>query len=65
MCYRSGASACILAHSHPSGVPDFSDSDMVATRKLAESLGMIGVNLVDHIVVGAGEWRSAKRMGLL
>jgi DNA repair protein RadC len=26
---------------------------------------MVGIRLLDHLVVGAGEWKSAKRMGLL
>jgi DNA repair protein RadC len=64
-CIRAGCCACIIAHSHPSGVPDFSDSDIESTRRLAEGLVMVGIRLLDHLVVGAGEWKSAKRMGLL
>jgi DNA repair protein RadC len=46
------AAACILAHNHPSGVPEPSAADRAITKELQEALHHIGVRVLDHIVVG-------------
>lgn len=46
------ASAVILAHNHPSGVAEPSASDGAVTRELKEALGLVGVRVLDHVVVG-------------
>ena len=46
------AAAVILAHNHPSGNPEPSDADMLVTRRLTESLRLIDVRVLDHIIVG-------------
>ena len=64
VCLRAGCSNVILAHNHPSSNTEFSDSDIDATRKLSEGLQLVGIRLVDHFVIGAGEYRSMKRLGI-
>lgn len=52
---RQGASAIICAHNHPSGDPAPSAADIKVTRQLRESAKVIGIDLLDHIVVGSPE----------
>ncbi|OOG47690.1 JAB domain-containing protein [Rhodanobacter sp. C01] len=49
---RINASAAILAHNHPSGVAEPSAADRAITNELRNALGLIGVRILDHIVVG-------------
>ena len=46
------AAAVIAAHNHPSGDPDPSQADRSLTRRLHESLALLDVRLLDHLVVG-------------
>lgn len=46
------AAALIVAHNHPSGVAEPSQSDISITRRLKDALGLIDVRLLDHLVVG-------------
>ncbi len=59
------AAAVILAHNHPSGVAEPSQSDTTITRRLSEALALIDVRVLDHIVVGDGEPVSFAERGLL
>lgn len=49
------AAAVILAHNHPSGVAEPSQADRLITRRLQESLTLVDVRLLDHLVIGDGE----------
>lgn len=49
---QANAAAVILAHNHPSGVSEPSDSDRRITDKLVKALNLIDVRVLDHIVVG-------------
>lgn len=49
---RLSASAIIVAHNHPSGDPAPSRADIQVTRQLRESAKVIGIDLLDHIVLG-------------
>lgn len=46
------ASAIVLAHNHPDGESKPSKEDIVVTRNLKNSLEMLDIKLLDHIVVG-------------
>lgn len=59
------ASAVILAHNHPSGIAEPSQSDTTLTRRLRKSLALIDVRLLDHLVIGDGECVSMSDRGLL
>ncbi len=47
-----GATAAVLCHNHPNSIAVPSDSDVSLTVQAAETLSKIGVQLIDHIVVG-------------
>lgn len=49
---RQNAAAAILAHNHPSGNPEPSDADRLITRRLKETLALVEIRLLDHIIVG-------------
>ena len=59
------AAALVLGHNHPSGDPSPSRDDERVTRRLAEAAEVIGVDLLDHLVVGAGGWTSLARRGCI
>jgi DNA repair protein RadC len=52
---RCGAGAMIVAHNHPSGDATPSPEDVAFTRRLREAGRVMGIDVVDHLVVGAGE----------
>lgn len=51
---KHNASACILAHNHPSGVTTPSEADIYITKKIKEALVLMDVQLLDHFIVGNG-----------
>ena len=59
------AAALILTHNHPSGVSEPSQADMLLTRRLKESLAMVDIRVLDHLVVGDGDPVSFAERGLL
>ncbi|HVK03779.1 MAG TPA: DNA repair protein RadC [Armatimonadaceae bacterium] len=61
---RHGAASLIVAHNHPSGDPTPSPEDAAVTRRLAEAGELLGIELLDHIVLGDGRWVSLKERGL-
>ncbi len=59
------AAAVILAHNHPSGVAEPSQADELITQRLKESLALVDIRLLDHLVVGDGICISFAEKGLL
>jgi DNA repair protein RadC len=53
-----GAAAVMFAHNHPSGETSPSGSDRAVTRKLQTALDSIDVQVIDHLIIGAGEYFS-------
>lgn len=49
------AAAVILSHNHPSGSLSPSQADKLITRRLIDSLSLIDVRVLDHLIVGAGD----------
>lgn len=62
---QHGVAATVFAHCHPSGVPEPSAADRAITRELREALQLVGVRVLDHFVVTAGEWVSFAARGLI
>jgi DNA repair protein RadC len=54
-----------LAHNHPSGDPQPSVSDCLATRRRACAAQSTGCTLIDHFVFSGAHWSSFRRLGLL
>ncbi len=57
------AAGLILAHNHPSGVAEPSQSDRQITRRIKEALSLLDIRLLDHLVVGDGEITSLAEIG--
>jgi DNA repair protein RadC len=54
------AAAIVAYHNHPSGDPEPSDDDLLFTKKLNESLALVDIELVDHLIIGAHRYHSMK-----
>lgn len=61
----SNAAAIICLHQHPTGDPTPSREDIEVTRRLKEGGELMGIRLLDHIIVGDGEYLSFSERGLL
>jgi len=59
------AAAVILAHNHPSGVAEPSQSDQLLTSALKQALAMVDVRVLDHFVVAMGHTLSFAEKGLI
>jgi DNA repair protein RadC len=59
------AVAVIFAHNHPSGIAEPSHADELITQRLKESLALVSVRVVDHVIVGDGRCTSFVDPGLL
>ena len=59
------ANALILAHNHPSGVPEPSEADKAITRKITDALSLVDIRVLDHLVVGEDRCVSFAERGLL
>lgn len=60
-----GSAAIILVHNHPSGSPEPSRQDIAITRDIAAAGAKLGITLHDHIIIGGGDYRSLRGMGLI
>jgi len=62
----TNAASIILSHNHPSGDPTPSKEDLDVTGRLVEAGKIIGIDIMDHIIIGAGkEFVSLKARGLM
>jgi DNA repair protein RadC len=59
------AGAIILAHNHPSGVPEPSQADISITKRIYEAMDLIEVKLLDHFVVSTEGVTSMAEQGLI
>ncbi len=57
------AASIILVHNHPTGDPTPSREDVEFTRRFAKCGELIGIELLDHIVIGADRFQSLKESG--
>ena len=55
---RAGAPKIILVHNHPSGDPEPSTQDINITKRIYEAAKLLGIQLLDHIVIGDGCYKS-------
>jgi len=60
-----GAAAIIIVHNHPSGSPEPSRQDIAITRDIADAASKLGIAVHDHIIIGGGDYRSLRAMGLM
>jgi len=62
---RYSAAAVILVHNHPSGDPTPSREDVTLTRRLLQVGELVGIEILDHIIVGDNKYVSLKAEKLL
>mgnify|MGYP000091373338 CR=1 FL=1 len=60
-----GSAAIILAHNHPSGDPRPSPEDEAVTARIAEAGRILGIDVLDHVILGAERFISMKDSGIL
>lgn len=58
-----GAFAVIVFHNHPSGDPAPSPDDVELTGRLKAAGELMGIDLVDHVILGDGRYFSFKETG--
>ncbi len=61
----ASAASVIFVHNHPSGDPTASEDDIKLTKRLAEAGEIVGIDVLDHIIIGDKIYLSLKREGLL
>jgi len=62
---RESAGAVVFVHNHPSGEPTPSEDDIAVTRRLEHAAELLGIRVLDHVIVGDGEYTSFKEVGLM
>lgn len=63
---RLSAASIVVVHNHPSGDPTPSGADIQLTRRLVKAGDVLGIELLDHVVIGdGGEHASLRELGLM
>ncbi|GEN85514.1 DNA repair protein RadC [Oceanobacillus sp. FSL W8-0428] len=62
---RRSAASVLVCHNHPSGDPTPSQEDILVTKRLVESGKIIGIEVIDHLVIGNERFVSLKQKGYL
>ncbi|MDF7662342.1 DNA repair protein RadC [Erwiniaceae bacterium L1_54_6] len=62
---KLNAAAVILAHNHPSGSAEPSRADREITERIARACSLLNIRLLDHLVIGHGEFISFAERGWL
>jgi len=63
---RVSAASIVVVHNHPSGDPTPSGADLQLTRRLAKAGEVLGIELLDHVVIGdGGAHASLRHLGVL
>lgn len=61
----SSAAAILCIHNHPTGDPTPSSEDIAITKRLIEAGEIMGIKVLDHIIVGEGEYISFVERGIM
>ena len=59
------AAAVVLAHNHPSGIPEPSAADRLLTQELKSALALVDIRVLDHFIVAGDLSTSFAERGLL
>lgn len=62
---KTSSASIIICHNHPSGDPTPSQEDINITKRIYEAGRIIGIDLIDHIVIGDGRYISLKERNLI
>jgi DNA repair protein RadC len=61
---RANAPAVVMVHNHPSGDPTPSAADVSLTADIAKAGELLGIDVLDHLIIGHGRHVSLRRLGL-
>lgn len=62
---RKSSASVICLHNHPSGDPTPSKEDIEVTKRLMGAGQIIGIDVLDHVIIGDGHYISLKEKGLI
>nr|WP_238988260.1 DNA repair protein RadC [Filibacter tadaridae] len=62
---KRSAASIIVAHNHPSGNPSPSPEDIEVTKRLIEAGSIMGIELIDHVIIGDHRFISLKEKGYM
>ncbi|MDR7418671.1 MAG: DNA repair protein RadC [Armatimonadota bacterium] len=62
---KHSAAAIVLVHNHPSGNPEPSGDDLRITARLSEAGRVVGIDVLDHVIIGDGRFVSLRERGAL
>ncbi|ACT03044.1 RadC family protein [Paenibacillus sp. JDR-2] len=62
---KAGSASIICVHNHPSGDPMPSPEDITLTKRLVEAGELMGIEVLDHLVIGDGRFISLKEHGYM
>jgi len=62
---NQAAASVVFVHNHPSGHPSPSEEDKKVTRRLKQACEVVGINVLDHIIVGGETYFSFADSGLI
>ncbi|MCK8825598.1 RadC family protein [Fuchsiella alkaliacetigena] len=62
---KRSSAAIILAHNHPSGNPEPSTEDIKVTQRLQKAGELIGIEVLDHLIIGEQNYISLREQGYL
>ncbi|GIP35981.1 DNA repair protein RadC [Paenibacillus sp. J2TS4] len=62
---KRSAASVLVCHNHPSGDPTPSPEDIQITKRLVDSGHIVGIEVLDHLVLGDGRYISMKEQGLM
>ncbi|MGD1118923.1 MAG: DNA repair protein RadC [Dehalococcoidales bacterium] len=60
----ASASSVVFVHNHPSGDTTASEDDIALTKRLAQAGEIVGIDVLDHIIIGGKSYTSLKRQKL-
>ncbi|MDR3242945.1 MAG: DNA repair protein RadC [Clostridiales Family XIII bacterium] len=62
---KRGAASVALVHNHPSGNPEPSKADISVTKRLRNAGELLGVQVIDHLIIGDGSFISLRQRGVI
>lgn len=61
----SNSASILVAHNHPSGLSEPSPEDIHVTKRLVEAGRIMGIELIDHLIIGDDTFVLLKEKGYL
>lgn len=62
---QKNAVSIVILHNHPSGDPTPSRNDMLTTKRIMDAGKLIGIELLDHVIIGNNCYVSFRESGIL